>query len=203
MKRKSILLILLVALLFEQKGFSQDAVKIDTQESGLKRLIHGGKLAFKINYFGELGLHPGLEIGTDYSFFKRNWISIHWDISIGGYWHRWNNTSLFAKTSVGARFYIGSAFADLNAGIGYLHSFLAGPVYAQSINGGVEKIKDFGSSHFMPNFSLLFGWDGSHKKDIPVSVFIGPEVYFQSHFNHTYLIHIAAKVGVTFKIKKH
>jgi hypothetical protein len=202
MTNKSILLILLITLFSMQKVFCQTDAEPTKKESAFSKLIYHEKVAFKLNYFGELGLHPGLSVGTDYTLLKRNWITIHWDTDLGGYWHRWNNTSLFVGTSIGARFHFWSAFVDVHAGIGYMHSFLAGDVYGASDNGGVEKVRDFGSSHYMPNASLLFGWDGTRKKKLPITIHFGPEVYLQSHFNHIYLPHVAAKVGITYKFKK-
>ncbi|MFT7086214.1 MAG: hypothetical protein ACJAV5_001938 [Vicingaceae bacterium] len=185
-----------------QKVFCQTEAEATEKESSFSRFIQNNKIAFKLNYFGELGLHPGLEVGTDFTLLKRNWVTVHWDTGLGGYWHRWNNTSLFAKSTIGTRFHFWSAFVDLNAGVGYMHSFLAGTVYGKSENGGVEEVRDFGTSHFIPNASLLFGWDGTRKKKLPITVFVGPEVYFQSNFNHFFLPHVAAKVGVTYKFKK-
>lgn len=170
--------------------------------SAFSNFVHNEKLAFKLNYFGELGLHPGIEIGTDYTLVKRKWITLHWDTGIGGFWHRWNNTSLFTQTSMGARFHISSFFVDINAGIGYMHSFLAGDVYGPDSNSGIEQVTDWGTSHFMPSLSALLGWDNTKKNNLPWTFHIGPEIYLQSHFNHSFLPHIAANIGLTYNFKK-
>lgn len=199
---KTIFTSLILIVLSGQNISCQENSKKLQPDKDFSRFIHNDKLAFKISYFGELGLHPGLEIGTDYTLIKRNWISIHWDCTVGGYWHRWNNTSLFLKSTIGSRFHFWSFFADINVGIGYMHSFLAGTVYAKAENGGVEEVRDFGSSHFMPNTSFLLGWDGTRKKKLPITIFVGPELYFQSNFNHFYLPHVAGKIGITYKFEK-
>ena len=160
------------------------------------------RIAFKAEYFGELVLHPGLSLGMDYTVAKKNWVTIHWDSDLGGYWHRWNNTSAFLKTSIGTRFPIGSFFADINLGAGYMHSWAAGDIYEKGANGSVQRASNWGHPHFISTGSLLFGWDGRKRNKLPWSVHIGPEVYLQSSFNHIFLPHAALKVGFTYKFKK-
>lgn len=171
-------------------------------QNAFTQFAYNPNVAFKIGYFGELVLHPGLSLGIEYTLAKQNWVTVHWDIDLGGYWHLWNNTAVFLKSSIGARIPVGSAFADLNLGVGYLHSFAGGTLYQRSSEGGVEKAVNWGHPHFMPNASLLIGWDGTRKHDLPWTIHIGPEVYLQSSFNHTFLPHIAAKVGFTYKFNQ-
>jgi hypothetical protein len=201
MTNKSILLILLLALLSMQRVFCQTDPENSEKQNAFSQFIHNDKVALKLNYFGELGLHPGLEIGTDFTLAKRNWVTVHWDTGLGGYWHRWNNTSLFLETTIGARLPIYSMFIDFNLGAGYMHSFLAGTVYRKSDDGGIEKAPNWGHPHFKPSFSLLIGWDGTRKKNLPFTIYVGPEIYLQSHFNHSFLPHVAAKLGLTYKFK--
>lgn len=93
-------------------------------------------------------------------------------------------------------------FIDFNVGAGYMHAFADGTIYKASADGGIEKAFNFGSSHFKPSFSTLIGWNGSRKQNLPLSVHIGVEAYYQSNFNHIFLPHIAAKIGVTYKFRK-
>lgn len=160
----------------------------------------GDRLALKAGYFGELVLHPGLTVGMDYTVAGNKWATLHWDTDLGGYWHRWNNTSFFLKTALGFRLTLGSVFADLNLGVGYMHSWAAGDMYQRAEEGGVEKAANWGHPHFMPNTSFLVGWDGSRKNNQSWAVHIGPEVYLQSSFNHISLPHVAVKIGFTYKL---
>jgi hypothetical protein len=128
-------------------------------------------------------------------------VTIHWDTEIGGYWHRWNHSALFTKTSIGARFPIWSLFVDINLGAGYMHSFLAGDVYQRTADGGIEKAPNTGRPHFMPTGSLLLGWDGTRNNKSPLKIYAGIEAYYQSGFNHIFLPHVAAKVGVSYLLK--
>jgi hypothetical protein len=162
----------------------------------------GDRLALKADYFGELVLHPGLTVGMDYTVAENKWATLHWDADLGGYWHRWNNASAFMKTTFGFRLTLGSVFADLNLGVGYMHSWAAGPVYQRVEEGGVEKTANWGHPHLMPNASFLIGWDGSRRKNQRWAVHAGPEVYLQSSFNHIFLPHVAAKIGFTYKLNQ-
>lgn len=173
-----------------------------SQNQSLSNLKFEERAAIKVEYFGELVLHPGLSLGLDYTLLQRKWVSIHTDADLGGFWHRWNNKSAFLKTSIGSRFVIGSAFADLSLGAGYMHSWAAGEIYQRAENSGVEKAVNKGHSHFMPTASLLFGWDGSRKRNLPFRIYLGPEVYLQSSFNHIFLPHIAAKLGFAYKLNQ-
>ncbi len=182
--------------------YSQECTPFSDNQSIITRFIHHESVALKLNYFGELVLHPGLTLGVDYTLTKSNRLTVHWDNDLGGYWHRWNNTSLFLKSTIGTRLAAGPVFADINAGIGYMHSFAAGTIYQRATDGGVEKASNQGQAHFMPNVSLLFGWDSTRKGKQCWTVHLGPEVYLQSSFNHIFLPHIAMNVGMTYKFKQ-
>lgn len=184
------------------RSIGQEGALPPGEKNAISRFIHQEKVALKLDYFGELALHPGLSVGVDYTLARNRWVTVHWDVDVGGYWHRWNNTSLFLKSSIGTRLAAGSVFADINTGVGYLHAFSAGTVYQRASEGGVRKAANWGSSHFMPHLSFLLGWDASRKRDLPWTVHCGPEVYLQSAYNHIFLPHVAVKVGLTYKFKK-
>jgi len=182
---------------------AQDTTEKHTDQEGFfLRFIHNERVAVKFNYHGELVLHPGLSVGIDYTLKTKKWVTVHWDSDIGGYWHRWNNTALFIKTSAGTRFPLGTMFVDLNLGAGYMHSFPAGNIYIRSGESTVEKASNWGYSHFMPTFSVLLGYDGTRKHELPFTIHAGVETYLQSSFNHIFLPHAAAKVGITYKFRK-
>ena len=66
----------------------------------------------------------------------------------------------------------------------------------------IEKAPNWGSPHFMPTFSMLIGYDGTRKRNLPYTIHIGPEIYLQSNFNHFFLPHVAGKIGITYKFIK-
>ena len=197
------LICIIVLNLCSAQVMAKQAANKDTQTEGvISRFIYNEKVAFKIDYFGELVLHPGLSLGIDYTLSTKKWVTVHWDTEIGGYWHRWNNTALFVKSSVGTRLPIWSMFVDFNLGAGYMHSFPAGKIYRRAADGSVERASNWGSPHFMPTISVLLGYDGGRKNDLPFTIHAGVETYLQSSFNHIFLPHVAAKIGLTYKFRK-
>lgn len=202
MIKKTIFTFILFVVFSPQISYSQTVPKLIKKQSALTQFLQDEKVAIKLDYFGELGLHPGMSFGIDYTIAKKKWVTLHWDSELGGYWHRWNNTSLFLKSSIGSRLPIKSLFVDLNLGAGYMHSFPAGTVYRKASDGGVEKAPNWGSPHFISTFSVLVGYDGTRRHNLPFTIHLGPEIYYQSNFNHIFLPHVAAKLGITYKIKK-
>jgi len=202
MKSKIPFITLSIVLLTMCKSYGQNAEKPKEKRSAFSRFVYNDRVAFKVAYFGELVMHPGLTLGVDYTLTKKKWVTVHWDTELGGYWHRWNNTSLFLSSSIGARLPIKSMFVDFNLGVGYMHTFAAGTVYQKSSDGGVEIAHNWGHPHFMPNGSFLIGWDGTRNIKLPWTFYIGAETYLQSSFNHIFLPHAALKVGFTYKFKK-
>lgn len=160
------------------------------------------KLAVKLNYFGELVLHPGFAAGVDYTLAKRKWLNIHWDNELGGYVHKWNNNALFLQTSIGTRFISSfSAYMDISLGVGYMLSSPNGEVYSLNDQGDLTTKGRPYTSHFKPSVSLMFGWDGKRKRNIPLTIHFGIEASVQTGFNHGILPHAALRVGVTYQLK--
>lgn len=160
-------------------------------------------LALKASYFGEFVLHPGFAVGIDYTLKKRKAFTLHWDTEAGAYFHKWNNNAVFLQSTIGTRFTSRfSAFVDVNAGLGYMLTSPDGDVYSVDKNQELTLEDKPYYSHLKPTLSLLLGWDGSHKNDLPLLIQAGLEAYWQSHFNHILLPHAALRLGVVYKIKK-
>ena len=193
MMKKKILIILLISNFLTALMFGQEIDSINSNS----------KLGIKVGYFGEFALHPGFAAGIDYTIHQNSWFNLHWDSELGTYFHKWNNNALFVQSTIGTRFVSSfSAFVDVNVGLGYILTTPNGDVYVVDNN---EKLSLKGrpyQSALKPNISLLFGWDGTRKKDSPLIIHAGIEAYWQSHFNHSMLPHAAFRVGIVYKLKK-
>lgn len=177
------------------------SIFVSGQDKDQSKGLSKEKVALKIQYFGELVLHPGLSIGIDYTLLNSKRVSIHIDTDLGGFWHRWNNSSVFLKSSIGSKFDMGPIFTDITVGLGYMHSWSAGPLFERTENGDIGRAKNNGNPHFIPNASFLIGWDTNNKKNKHSwRAFIGPEAYLQSSYNHMLMPHLAAKIGITLKL---
>ena len=160
------------------------------------------RLGVKLSYFGEFVMHPGFAIGLDYSLYRNNWLNVHLDSEIGTYYHKWNNNALFIQSTIGSRFTTSfSALVDINVGLGYMLSTPNGDFYTVDNNGELSPKGRPYTSHLKPNISLLIGWDGSHRKNIPLIIQAGIEAYWQSHVNHSFLPHAALRLGVVYLLK--
>jgi hypothetical protein len=201
-KTKFLLITFCLAFFGVLSSFGQNEADTAQKQSAFSKFVTSDKVAFKLYYFGELVLHPGLSFGIDYTLIQKNRITFHWDSEIGGYKHKWNHNALFVRSGIGTRFPIYSLFVDLTLGAGYLHSFADGTIYQRSSSGGVEKATNWGNPHFMPYSMFLMGWDGTRNSTLPVMIRFGAEVYLQSSFNQIYLPHVAAKLGFTYKFKR-
>ncbi len=161
------------------------------------------KLGIKAGYFGEFVLHPGFIVGVDYALHQNRWFNLHWDSELGAFYHQWNNSALFAQSTLGTRFISSfSAFVDVNAGLGYMLSTPNGDVYAVDASGKLSAKGRPYQSALKPTMLILFGWDGTRKKDIPLIIHAGIEAYWQSHFNHSMLPHAAFRAGIVYRLKK-
>jgi hypothetical protein len=162
------------------------------------------KTAIKFGYFGELVLHPGFYCGIDYTLTEREWFNFHWDTEVGGYVHKWNNNSVFFQSSIGTKLISSfSAYIDFNLGLGYILSSPNGDVYRFDSQAGITTKGMSNSSHLKSSFSILFGWDGKRKNNLPLTASIGFEGSIQSGFNHTVLPHAALRIGITYQLKNH
>lgn len=161
------------------------------------------RLSVKAGYFGEFVMHPGFYAGVDYNLFSNHWLDLHWDNELGGYSHRWNNNAAFVQSALGVRFNTPlSLFVDLSAGVGGMVTTPNGDVYSVNENKTLVMTGRPYSFHLKPSVSLLFGWNGNVKKQLPVLINAGIELYQESAFNHTLLPHAAIKVGLVYQLKK-
>lgn len=178
------------------------AIIIPSSISAQEKNLDFSKLAVKLDYFGELVLHPGIVAGVDYTLSSKKWFNLHWDGELGGYIHKWNNNSIFVQSSIGIRFISSfSAYLDLNIGVGYMLSSPNGDVYSLNDQGKLTNKGRPHTSHFKPSLSLMFGWDGKRKKNIPLTIHFGVEASIQTGLNSFILPHAAFRLGATYQLK--
>ncbi len=176
-------------------------VLVSGQDSG--EVSQENRLAIKVGYYGDFVMHPGLTMGIDYTLYTNKWFNLHWDTEMGSYVHKWNNNALFVQSSIGTRF-TGpfSLCVDLNLGLGYMLTTPNGDVYRVDENDNLALGSRPFQSHLKPTFSILFGWNGERKRDIPLIIQTGFEAYMQSAYNHTMLPHAALRLGVIYRLDR-
>jgi len=154
-------------------------------------------IPINISYFGEMIVHPGIEIGYENTFYK--WFN--YTASIGTYVHQRNHVGLFLSAGINWRYTFPIGYSmEFGLGLGYLHTWEhGGDVYIVDDNGNVSVKPKYGRPHFMPSVKLgLLGWDLRKKSNIPIRINTDIIVFGQYPFNNYLLPHVALKIGVTY-----
>ena len=177
--------LLIGALLFSKCVYSQE-----TDPSGT--YVFAG-------YHGETISHPGIQLGVEKQLGGSEKFNSLFALSIGGYVHPRNNTSLFAQAQLGQRIFFRSGlFIDHFIGFGYLHQFVhGGATYEVLPNGAVVELKNHGQPKFKP--SISFG-TGYAFKQFNAIIYARPEVFWKAPFNGYYLTHLAFNAGLIIKL---
>ena len=137
---------------------------------------------------GEFLLHPGVLVGVETPLAGEHvLLAAH----AGGYVHVHNSVGARVDVEVGARHTTHAGmFVEGFAGVGYLHTFAASPVWVVE-DGTAHEIADAGHPGFMPTLTLGAGWQGAH-----IAPFVRVQGFGQYPFNHHLLPHAALLIGV-------
>lgn len=154
-----------------------------------------------VAYFGELVSHPGIVLSIENPILSRNNSNIFWTIRGGGYNHYMSNSTLFIGSEFGYRKNWNSGF-DFHSqiGISYMHKFLDSPIYEVSSESELVRVKDYGTSHLMPNISLGFGYTFNRGKGREVNIFSRTEIFGEYPYNTYILPHVSFCLGFRTKV---
>ncbi len=103
-------------------------------------------------------VHPTVQIGTDFTYGKRDHHRLFQTINLGYIYHRHLYQGVYLSTELGYD-YVFSFGLKLKGlfGLGYLHSFSTQEEY-QLKDGEYVNGKDFGNARLMPSLSLGLGY---------------------------------------------
>lgn len=166
------------------------------------------------SYFGETITHPGLKIGLTYQL--KNWDktktkkngtkttiqrSLDLNPSIGFFYHRAYQTGIFIlpELSYTTKKANGN-FLVTAIGCGYMRTILPN-VYDLNSNGEIKKI-NVGYNYFLSSYALIFGKDLSVKKNIPISIFLKPQILYALPNATKGVSYFAFELGVSYKLTK-
>jgi hypothetical protein len=153
------------------------------------------RFTYSFAYLGELLLHPGVLVGIEAPLARSQfgWSEgrVVVGANVGTYDHVRNHVGVLLDAEAGYRLIFRSGFAvEAFAGLGYLHAFLAAPVYSVGDDQKVDRITDFGRPAFMPVLGLGTEW--RLRAFAPFLRFVG---FGQFPFNHRLLPHVAVVLG--------
>ena len=153
-------------------------------------------------YYGETLSHPGVMLGAVFlpvhSPSYRHALLVR--PQLGWYLHPHNHHGLFVDAELGYRFRAdrkAKGFTtNVQAGLGYHHSFVTGLVYTREGDEILAR-RDRGRPTFMPSGSLGLGYDLSARALAPVEPFVQLQMFGRYPFNGYTLFGFAVQVGVT------
>ena len=129
-------------------------------------------------------LHPGFTLGTEYIYSEGRLGRLFQSLRIGYFNHEFSAKALFLQTGLGYRYTIGfGLFADLDLGLGYIHSFHPSEIFAQNDMGEYEKVKDKGKPGLMISLALGLGYDFSNKLGWPICLFFRFQPFIQTPYS--------------------
>jgi hypothetical protein len=136
---------------------------------------------------GEFLTQPGVVVGLETPLYDH--LVLAWNL--GTYVHVRNTVGAFTDVELGVRHEFPTRFVlEGFAGVGYLHTFVQGPVYVVEADA-VDHVTDFGRPSFMP--TLRFGVAAARETLTP---FFHVQAFGQYPFNTHVLPHAALLIGV-------
>lgn len=153
--------------------------------------------AIHLGYSGELGFHPGLQIG--YEFAAKSWIktrkngvskqkSLIWQGSFSQIWHPETRSFSFIEGGAYLRTLKSSGWTrQLSVRLGGTYLENAGTTYIEQEGGTAEGYSFAGNGYGA--FSLGYGWgyDFRMQKDLPFAVILQPQATLLFAYNQTVL----------------
>ena len=127
-------------------------------------------MPLQVSYFGHYVFHPGVKIGTEYSF--KSWEkrkgrkhvftkkkSLFISPQVGFYVHPKNHSAFLANSEVGYNRVKDkrNTFISYSFGLGYLTQFNAGATYFENENGEIRTKKIGAKGYFFPTINFGFG----------------------------------------------
>lgn len=152
-------------------------------------------------------LHPGISLGTEFSYHQNEHNRFFQTIKFAGTYHQYVQTTvqLFSEAGYRRDIWRGTA-AECRLGIGYLHSFTGTEVFKLE-DGVYHKQAPIGRPQFMGSAALGLSYAVS-KHRYPLRVFLDYQFYLQMPYVKSYvplLPNTALHAGASFpffKLKK-
>jgi len=122
--------------------------------------------------------NPAFLISTEYLLKKKDKHDFHLLGSVGYYYHKHWESTIFSEIKFGYRYYLKRFSISPNIGVGYAHIFSPKPVY-QFQNGQFTEVKDKGRSAFQTSLSIISSFKLFQREN-------SPEIYLTYSFAFQY-----------------
>lgn len=174
------------------------------------------KLPIKVSIFNEATaipftqalaepIHPGLQIGTEFSYKNTLRKHVYQTANLGFIFHNHLYQGVFIQTDLGYdfRFAFGLTIKAL-LGIGYLHTFTTRQEF-QLIKGSYVSQNDRGNARAMPSLAVGFGYRLKPSKLLSPEIFILYQPWIEYPYSPGFIplmTHINLQLGAKFFLKK-
>ena len=112
----------------------------------------------KLGVFG-VPVHPGITLGSEYSYLKRQHSELLQTVRLGYFYHRYIQHGIQLYSELGYRYHFNASW-DIagRLGVGYLHAFNDRGQFELTQEGIYEKLPNTGRAQFMGAFSIGPGY---------------------------------------------
>lgn len=173
-------------------------------QTPLRISVFNEATAMPFTRFISTPVHPGLQVGTEFSYKNTKHHYLHQTLNAGYVYHRYLYQGGYVNTQLAYDYKFGFGL-NLKAalGVGYMHTFTTQQEY-RLINGHYEQKPDRGNARVMPSFSLGLGYR-LKKGDTAPEVF----TYYQTWVEYPYspgfiplMAHTNLHLGIKIYINK-
>lgn len=118
-------------------------------------------------------VYPGVSVGTEHSWRKKNrnqWVQ---SAELGGYLNRSMGSALYASSEFRYRRHVQNGLRpETGIGLGYFHAFSPTPLLQQQADGHFAEIKDKGKGGSLVSISMGMGYAIPRPEQKPLAIFI-------------------------------
>lgn len=151
-------------------------------------------------------LHPGLTLGTTYTYRNNGTHEFLQTFKAGYFYHRYNQHAIQLYTEAGYRLHFRSGpDAGLLIGGGYLHAMSTAQTFEWNGRGGYEKKRSLGRPQAMISTALELGYSLRMPTGAPVRFFLAYQFWLQTPFIKQYvplLPNTALHLGASVPLRK-
>ncbi|CAA9316962.1 MAG: hypothetical protein AVDCRST_MAG56-6690 [uncultured Cytophagales bacterium] len=151
-------------------------------------------------------LHPGLSLGTTYTYRNNGRHELLQTFRAGYFYHRYNQHAIQLYTEAGYRLHSRSGLdAGLLIGGGYLHAIPTTPTFAWNGRGSYDRKRSLGRPRAMISSALELGYSPRMPTGAPVRFFLAYQFWLQTPFLKQYvplLPNTALHLGASVPLRK-
>jgi len=209
MKRKAILILFLAISI---PGFSRWL--LEAQDGEARKAAKKTQFPFEISFINHAvtlpfdgivlrPIHPGFSLGSEFAWKEGRLGRLFQNFQAGYYFNEFNAKGLFLQTGIGLRHtFRFNLFAEIQAGLGYLHSFHPRQIFRMGDNGAWVKARDGGKPSAIMSVAFGIGYDFTRIPGRPVSLFLRFQPFLQTPYSteESILPQSFVHFGIRFKL---